>query len=279
MATYVAAQHEGEVLILAEANCWPRNLGEDAVCAPHASKAPSCPAFHYEPLYRGLPGGGRNHRSWDDAYRVVADDYVSLEDGTGVVHTAPAYGDLEIGRRHGLPTLFSVDLTGSMMALPDLRDLEGQLLQGSGSRNHPRPERPRGLLLPQWSGEAHLPVLLALPDAPLLFLRQVELVHPHHRPQGATAARQRCHPLGTRRTSSDGRFGNWLENNIDWAISRRALLGHAAAHLGMRVRPTAVHRQRSGAGREGRQGPVGARPSPALCRRDHLGMFRSAAAR
>ena len=49
------------------------------------------------------------------AYRVIADDFVSLEDGTGIVHIAPAYGDLEIGRKYGLPTLFSVDLAGKML--------------------------------------------------------------------------------------------------------------------------------------------------------------------
>ncbi len=46
---------------------------------------------------------------------MVADDFVSLEDGTGIVHIAPAYGDLEIGRKYGLPTLFSVDLAGQVL--------------------------------------------------------------------------------------------------------------------------------------------------------------------
>src|SRR6185437_14623804 len=53
-----------------------------------------------------------------DAYRVIADEFVSLSDGTGIVHIAPAYGDLEIGRKYGLPTLFSVDLAGNV--LPEL---------------------------------------------------------------------------------------------------------------------------------------------------------------
>ncbi len=53
---------------------------------------------------------------WEQTYRVVTDDFVSLEDGTGIVHIAPAYGDLEIGRKYGLPTLFSVDLAGMTLS-------------------------------------------------------------------------------------------------------------------------------------------------------------------
>ena len=45
---------------------------------------------------------------------MIADEMVSLDDGTGVVHLAPAYGDLELGKTYGLPTLFSVDLSGEM---------------------------------------------------------------------------------------------------------------------------------------------------------------------
>ena len=48
-------------------------------------------------------------------WRVVADDFVTLDDGTGIVHLAPAYGDLEVGRRHGLPTRWSVDLAGQVL--------------------------------------------------------------------------------------------------------------------------------------------------------------------
>ena len=49
------------------------------------------------------------------------DDFVSLDDGTGIVHIAPAYGDLEIGRKYGLPALFSVDLSGNIM--PEFAEL------------------------------------------------------------------------------------------------------------------------------------------------------------
>ncbi len=68
------------------------------------------------------------------AHRVVADGFVSLADGTGIVHVAPAYGDLEVGRAHGLPAIFSVDLTGKVM--PEVR-LAGA--PGSGAGGAPGP--------------------------------------------------------------------------------------------------------------------------------------------
>jgi tRNA synthetases class I (I, L, M and V) len=49
------------------------------------------------------------------AHRVLADDSVLPVEGAGIAHIAPAYGDLELGRKHDLPTLFSVDLTGRVM--------------------------------------------------------------------------------------------------------------------------------------------------------------------
>ncbi|HNQ99009.1 MAG TPA: class I tRNA ligase family protein [Trueperaceae bacterium] len=49
----------------------------------------------YRPLLVGRPGDGADMGS---AYRVVTDDFVSLTDGTGIVHVAPSYGDLDVGR-------------------------------------------------------------------------------------------------------------------------------------------------------------------------------------
>ncbi|MGB5706885.1 MAG: class I tRNA ligase family protein, partial [Arenicellales bacterium] len=53
-----------------------------------------------------------------DPFRVVAADFVSTEDGTGIVHTAPAYGvdDLELGKKEGLPVIHGVGLDGYFKA-------------------------------------------------------------------------------------------------------------------------------------------------------------------
>ena len=83
---YVAARLGDEVLILAE-ELLERNLGEGAEVLrrfPGSELA----GLRYEPLYPGVPGAG-DSVDWSTAYRVIADDYVSLDDGTGIVHTAP----------------------------------------------------------------------------------------------------------------------------------------------------------------------------------------------
>ncbi len=117
-ANYVLAEYQDERLVLAEALA-ARVLGEDYT-ALATFTGEQLVGLHYENLFKGVPGPGDTVR-WETAYRVVADDFVTLEDGTGVVHIAPAYGDLEIGRKYGLPTLFSVDLAGKV--LPEFADL------------------------------------------------------------------------------------------------------------------------------------------------------------
>ena len=66
--------------------------------------------MEYEPLYRFSRAGKK------PAWRVIADDYVTLTDGTGIVHIAPAFGedDARVGRENDLPFVQLVDTKGSM---------------------------------------------------------------------------------------------------------------------------------------------------------------------
>ncbi|MBC8160617.1 MAG: class I tRNA ligase family protein, partial [Roseiflexaceae bacterium] len=84
-----------------------RVLGEGAYTVLATLSGAQLRDARYQNLFTGVASAG-DTPNLAQAYRVVADDFVSLDDGTGIVHIAPAYGDLEIGRRYGLPTLFSV---------------------------------------------------------------------------------------------------------------------------------------------------------------------------
>ncbi len=174
--------------------------------------------LHYEPLFRGTPAPG-DAVDWDAAYVTIVDEIVSMEEGTGIVHIAPAYGDLDVGRRHGLPTLFSVDLEGRVLdgfpgagmffkeADPLIsRDLEERgLLLRSGRLTHAYPFCWRcGAPLLYYAKSSWYIRTTAVKDRLIEGNRQIHWYPAHVR---------------------DGRFGDWLANNVDWALSRERFWG------------------------------------------------------
>ena len=157
-----------------------------------------------------------------DAWRVVAADYVTTEDGTGIVHTAPAFGmdDWATGQTEGLPVLNPIE--------PDGRFREGFPLVGG-----------------MWFKDADRPILRDLRERGLLF-REDSYVHnyPHDWRKGTplmqypveswfvktTAVKDRMVELNQTinwqpEGIGTGRFGGWLENNVDWALSRSRYWG------------------------------------------------------
>ncbi len=201
-------------------------FGED-VRVVGSAKGEDLVGLTYEPLLRGRVDEGTDlSRAW----RVVADDFVSLEDGTGIVHVAPAYGDLEVGRRYDLPTIFSVDLTGGVVA--EVRPFTA-------------PETGDGPYTGVWFKDADDRITADLTAAGLMY-RSGTLLHtyPMNWRDGTplmnvakkswyirtTAVKDLLlenndkvgwHPDHVR----TGRFGKWLENNIDWALSRERFWG------------------------------------------------------
>ena len=164
-------------------------------------------------------------------FRIIADDFVEIDpngEGTGVVHIAPAYGDLEIGKANNLPTLFSVDLSGNVYPevklLDDERDkpyekqffkqadktitkdlLANNLMYHSARIKHTYPFCWRcNTPLLFYAKTAWYLRTTAVKDKLIKNNQDVFWVPEHIR---------------------DGRFGNWLENNIDWALSRERYWG------------------------------------------------------
>ena len=218
-ATYVEVEHEGERYVLAEALA-ARVLGEGAQVL-RSFKGNDLVGLRYERLYDGVPGPG-DEVDLATAYRVVADEIVTLDDGTGIVHIAPAYGDLEVGRKHGLPTLFSVDLSGKVM--PEFGELgfAGKFFKDADP-DITRNLKERGRLLKSGRVRHYYPFCWRCGTPLLFYAKRSWYIKTTAFKADLVANNQQIHwvPEHVR----DGRFGNWLANNIDWAISRERFWG------------------------------------------------------
>ena len=168
----------------------------------------------YEPPYQSAQLDGYIHR-------LYSADYVTTDDGTGLVHTAPAYGaeDLELGRAHGLPTVHTVDLHGV---------LEGRYPGGGkfvkeADADLTRDLADRGLLFRETTIRHTYPFCWRC-GTPLLYYAKASWYIQ------TTAVKDQM-VAGNEGINwypehiKEGRFGEWLRNNVDWAISRERYWG------------------------------------------------------
>ena len=171
----------------------------------------------YEPPFPYITDyGPRGHT-------VLEADFVTTEDGTGIVHTALAFGedDFRLGEQYGLTVQNPVKPDGTFDER--IGPFAGRCREGRrpGHRRGAARERPA---LPRRAVRARLPALLALRHAAPL-LRQGELVRAHDR-RAATS----CSPTNEAinwhpEHIKHGRLGDWLEGNVDWALSRERYWG------------------------------------------------------
>ncbi|MET0727707.1 MAG: isoleucine--tRNA ligase [Acidimicrobiales bacterium] len=166
---------------------------------------------HYDRPFHALEAG-------DGApWRIVAADYVSDSDGSGIVHIAPAFGeeDAQVGRAEGLPTLNPVDASGRFdVRVPQFRGL----FVKDADRAIIEDLRARALLVAEEAYEHSYPHCWRC-GTPLIYWaktswfartseRRAELLEQN--------SRIGWHPEHIK----EGRFGKWLEGNVDWALSR-----------------------------------------------------------
>jgi isoleucyl-tRNA synthetase len=166
--------------------------------------------IHYEPLYTFYPVEG------DYAY-VVTGDFVSTEDGAGIVHIAPAFGadDMEVGKKYGLPVILTIDAAGAFR--PEVTPWSGVFVKDADPAIQEELAS-RNLLYKAGTYEHTYPFCWRC-DSPLLYTaRETWYVR-------TSAYRDRLVALNQEinwypEHIKDGRFGNWLENNVDWALGR-----------------------------------------------------------
>jgi isoleucyl-tRNA synthetase len=182
----------------------------------------------YAPLFEARAPAGEDLAS---GFRVVADPFVEVAgagEGTGVVHLAPAYGDLELGRTYGLPTLFSVDLAGNVYpevtAPGDAQPgpYAGQFFK-EADRALTRDLLARGALYRAGRIRHTYPFCWRCKTPLLFYAKSAWYLR-------TTAVKDQLIANNQRITwvpehIRDGRFGDWLQNNVDWALSRERYWG------------------------------------------------------
>ncbi len=212
--TYVAARAGAEVLVVAEPLL--SVLGEDA-----------------EVLDR-FPGSALEHTTYARPFDLLAfeagaptcfvalADYVTTDSGTGLVHQSPAFGadDMAVAKRYGLPIVNPVRPDGTFLA--DLPLVGGQFFK-SADRALVQDLRVRGLLYRELAYEHSYPHCWRCDTALLYYALPSWYIR-------TTAIKDRLvqenektdwHP----ETIKHGRYGDWLDNNVDWALSRNRYWG------------------------------------------------------
>ena len=173
----------------------------------------------YEPLYEGAKAAAeKQHKK---AHFVTCDDYVTMTDGTGIVHIAPAFGedDSKVGRKYGLPFVQFVngkgELTeGAPFAGTFCKKADPMILQDLEDR---------GLLFDAPKFEHEYPHCWRC-DTPLIyyareswFIKMTEVKEELIRNNNTIN--------WIPESIGKGRFGDWLENVQDWGISRNRYWG------------------------------------------------------
>ena len=214
----VKMKEDGQVYYLAAALC-DTVLGEDSYEVLERYKGTDLEYKEYEPLYQcAADAAEKQHKK---AHYVVCDGYVTLTDGTGVVHIAPAFGedDSKVGRKYDLPFVQMVDAKGEMtketlwpgvfvkkadpMVLKDLDE--------------------RGLLFAAPNFEHSYPHCWRC-DTPLIYYaRESWFIKMTAVKEDLSRNNNTINWIPE--SIGKGRFGDWLENVQDWGISRNRYWG------------------------------------------------------
>src|SRR5438094_6038457 len=231
-AEYAAVEHDGELVVLAM-TLVESALGE--ALEPAATlRGEDLVSLKYEPLYDPTTWGvqpmtfrdGRlvavgGIADVEKAYTVLGGDFVSLEDGTGGVQLAPAFGgeDFDLGKEHGLLFLQPVDLRGR---LPDASPWQGAFVKVADAGIMDDLEA-RGLLLSRGVIRHTYPFCWRC-DTPLLYYaKPTWYIRTSAVKEQLITANEKInwYPEHVKH----GRFGDWLRNNVDWALSRERYWG------------------------------------------------------
>jgi isoleucyl-tRNA synthetase len=217
--TYVRARIGGETVVLAEPLV-EKVLGEGAEIADRFPGSELVGRAYSGPVFDLTDGGPAN------AFEVLAGDFVTTEDGTGLVHLAPAFGEDDY-RAAAANGIFDPTDHGSLYNPVGLDGKFDSRVNGFAGRRVKDPDvtrdliadlERRGLLFREQVYEHAYPHCWRCGTALLYYAKSSWYVATSQAREQLLANNETIgwHPEHIK----DGRFGKWLENNVDWALSR-----------------------------------------------------------
>ncbi len=209
-----AIVHHGESRLLLAKPLIERVLGPNTLIV-RTLRGQELAGLRYEPLYPRI-----DKKEYPEAYQALTADFVSLDEGTGIVHIAPAFGEEDFTfKTQGIPPHFSVNERGIMdQGLPGAgkfikeadRDIQNDLKQ-------------RGLLFREETIKHTYPFCWRC-DTPLLYYARASWFIQMSRLR--EAIRERNQTINwIPEYIKEGRFGEWLRELKDWAITRERYWG------------------------------------------------------
>lgn len=215
--TYATVRTEdGEHLILARALV-EKVLGEGPHDIVEEREGSALVGMKYEPLFTyAEPEGGK-------AYEVVPADFVTLDSGSGIVHVAPAFGedDFRLRKEQGLGFLQLVQPDGTFP--PEVTDFAGRFCK-EADRDIIRLLRQRGALFKDEVYKHDYPFCWRAMSDPLIqYARRSWFIRTTQEIDRVIENNQQVH--WEPEHIKDGRFGEFLRSNVDWALSRERFWG------------------------------------------------------
>jgi isoleucyl-tRNA synthetase len=228
-AEYTVVEVDNEYLILASALVEHVGLGDAPVIAK--VNGSDLVELRYEPLFNPHEYGVERKRMVlvlpaqeavkDLTYRVIATDFVSLEEGTGIVHMAPAYGevDYDAGIKNVLDFVHPVDLQGKITGNYPfsglfVKEADPLILDDL---------KARGLLFRSETIRHTYPFCWRCETPLLYYAKQTWYIRTTAVKDNLIARNDEINWYPEH--IKYGRFGDWLENNVDWAFSRERYWG------------------------------------------------------